>query len=421
MPKVTDAEIVRTMQAIKAADGSTTKAAKALGLASTTVSSRVKIAAHRGLTADTDLEALETADQGEAIAPSQRQRFEDELTRLRRELRQAHRELNDRETLQRRVFELAEQGVKSPRWATGKSKSGTPGVPILFTSDFQWGEVVRADELDGWNEFNFEVARRRYRLLISKTIDLAFNHMVNPSYPGIIYLRGGDAISGSIHQELAETDERAPIGQVIDLAGEETEGIRKLAEAFGRVHVISIPGNHGRTTVKPQAKGYTDHNFETALAYMLEREFKDDKRVTFETPVSGDALFTVGRTNFLLTHGDRIGSRGGQGFIGPVATIARGVKKVREQYAHVGRTVHYVLLGHFHEPMMLPDFIVNGSLPGFSEFARGLRFKPNPPAQWLFFVHPQHSITARWLIYLESPEAYQPTSAASGWWAAAEK
>jgi hypothetical protein len=180
-------------------------------------------------------------------------------------------------------------------------------------------------------------------------------------------------------------------------------GIQTLAERFGRVWVISVPGNHGRTRIKPQSKLYAEENFDYLSALMLEREFAaaGDKRVEFLTPKSGDALFRVAGFRFLLSHGDRIGSSGGQGFIGPAATITRGMKKLHDYYANLGHPLDYCLVGHFHTSLELEYGWSNGSLPGYSEYAMRFRMKPAAPSQWLLFVHPRHGVTCRWPIKLE--------------------
>ena len=41
--------------------------------------------------------------------------------------------------------------------------------------------------------------------------------MVNPNYPGIVVPLGGDMISGSIHDELIETNDGTSIEHVIEL------------------------------------------------------------------------------------------------------------------------------------------------------------------------------------------------------------
>lgn len=331
-------------------------------------------------------------------------KLRDENNKLKSRLSYLERETIAEDDIKEALFELKSHKFTPPKWAinTSKPKSG-PGMPILFTSDFQWGEVINKDEMDGVNEFNSEVASQRYQKLIEKSISLSFDHMTNPVYEGIYYLRGGDAVSGDIHQELRETNDLQAIPAVKDLVEHEIWGINELKKKFGKVHVESVPGNHGRTTIKPFSKRYAELNYDTLSAWMIEQWFnaKGDNDVTFNTPMSGDSLFNIYGFNFLLTHGDRIGSRGGEGFIGPVATIARGMKKLHDYYAQLGRHLEYILTGHFHTSLQLDLGFANGCLPGYSEFARDHRMPPKAPSQWLLYCHPDHGISARWEIYLD--------------------
>jgi hypothetical protein len=257
--------------------------------------------------------------------------------------------------------------------------------------------------MDGMNEFNLQVARERYELLVTKAIEICRHHVGAPHAKTIIYLRGGDMVSGDIHQELRETNSAMSVGQVVDLVENEAAGIAALRSAFEQVIVISVPGNHGRTTVKPMSKGYAETNYDTLSAWMLEREFKSDPAVKFYTPASGDAIFDVYGWKFCLTHGDRLGSRGGQGFIGPAATIARGMKKNLDYWARQGIHLDYQLVGHFHTSLELELGFANGSLPGISEYARDFRATPSRASQWLLFVHPAQGVASRWPIYLSAP------------------
>ncbi len=281
---------------------------------------------------------------------------------------------------------IADMPFKVPGWteANGKDKANL-AVPVLFLSDLHYGETINPKELDGLNAYNVSVARARYRRTISRSINiLERNHL---EYSGIILLRGGDFISGEIHAELQQTNHLNSLMSLHDLLQEEHRGIHLLEKKFGNVWVISVPGNHGRITVKPQAKSYAYNNYDYLLSKLLEDKFKDNGNVSFLTPESGDAYFTVMGYNFLLTHGDRIGSRGGTGFIGPSANMLKGAKKIRDGYAAEGKIVDYVVMGHFHTPLFHDGVIANASLPGYSEYARNLRVKPAPASQTLFKVN----------------------------------
>lgn len=278
-------------------------------------------------------------------------------------------------------------------------------VPVLLSSDFHVGEVIFPDQLDGINAYDVPTFRKRYQQLIDATSEIGKSWIGHRSCPGIVYVRGGDTISGDIHAELRETNALTAHQQLIEAVEQESAGIRHLADTFGAVFVPSIPGNHGRITIKPVAKQYAATNYDTVIAEMLRREFRDDDRVSFLTPASGDALFPILGWQFLFTHGDRMGSRGGQGFIGPMATIIRGLRKLRDEQSRIGRPIDYVGHGHFHTTgnPYETDF-ANGSLCGFNEFAHSIRAAPEPPQQWLFAVHGRWGVRERLPVKLAPPK-----------------
>jgi hypothetical protein len=96
-----------------------------------------------------------------------------------------------------------------------------------------------------------------------------------------------------------------------------------------------------------------------------------------------------------------MGSRGGQGFIGPAATILRGVQKVLMEQAALGHHIDAVHHGHFHYPMVLPFVLSNGCMPGYSEFAKQFRMRPEPPQQFLAYYHPGRGMVDIKPIFLE--------------------
>lgn len=327
--------------------------------------------------------------------------FRARAARAERALKESQEELSKALQIREHAFKLTPQLIKPAGWqAIASSPSGLKETPVLFTSDFQCGEVIREEDTRGYNAYNLDIFRKRYRRLIEATIGIVKRHHGDSDH--IVYLRGGDSISGSIHPELADTDEVPPPMQCVELLKEESAGIASLADAFGKVTVISIPGNHDRIGIKPRAKTYSDHSYETLIQYALEAQFSNDPRVEFVTDKSGDVLFEIHGYRFLLTHGDRIGTGGsGGGWAGSAPSIISGAKKVMNQYAAEGFIVDYVLGGHFHTPVDADGVLFNGCLPGYSEYARAkMRVRPTPPSQTLFMVHEEYGITAVRRIYV---------------------
>ena len=313
-----------------------------------------------------------------------------ENAELKSRVRRLLKELGDVSQIREHAFKLAARKTPgSANWnVITHAKSETRDIPVLFTSDFQCGEVVTLDDTRGENEYNLAIFRKRYRTLVGVTEKLIER---DGGADQIVYVRGGDAISGGIHPELADTDEVPPPLQCIEVIEAEIWGIRHLADKFGKVTVISVAGNHDRIGEKPRNKAYLAHSYEALIQYAIEAAFKADKRVSFVSDPSGDVLFKVHDYSFLLTHGDRIGSGGGGSF----ASIANGARKVRDMYAAQRIHVDLVMCGHFHRFMYVPyDFMINGCLPGYNEYVRGrMRARMCPPSQALFYVHPDRGIT----------------------------
>lgn len=313
--------------------------------------------------------------------------------------------------MESRAYAIKEQILASigsvPDWVLAIDETnGNRGVPCSIWSDWHYGEVVR---MNGAEVFNQKIADQRIRLLTERIISLCFNHMGKATidYPGFVLMLGGDMIGGDIHEELAATNDLTASESIIELKRVLIWAITQIADAFGRVFIPCVVGNHGRTTKKPQFKYRTETSFETVLYVSLMDHFKaiGDSRVHFFIPRDFDARFKVAGTRYLLTHGDAIGTGGGDGIIGAIGPISRGTFKVRNAEINAGDGVDMVVMGHWHQTLWLPHVIVNNSLKGNDEYAKGkLRAAPARASQCLWFTHPKHGITARWEVFLEARE-----------------
>ena len=326
-------------------------------------------------------------------------RLKDQNARLLAELRKTERRAVHAEDLRASVFGLLEpplEPVAFPKLARAEPKAETV---VVFLSDLHWGESVDLAAMDGLNSYNLPIARARLARFFAAVADLATIHWSGPAPERIILILGGDLVSGEIHVELAKTNEAQSIPAVRDLVGHLAAGIDLLKTRLGcSIDVISLAGNHGRSTLKPESKLAIETSYDTLAADFLAMQYKNDPRVTFFTPSSPDALFSVYGWRILASHGDRIGSRGGAGFIGPAATAARGFKRMAADYAARGVLIDMILIGHFHTPLQLEEGFVNGSLPGPTEYSRDGRFRPNQAQQLFLSIHPRRGVTqARWV------------------------
>jgi predicted phosphodiesterase len=341
-----------------------------------------------------------------------------QIKALEKELR-SRTTINDTaESLRESIFGLSAYTCEPPKWLDASvSKSGhLMEVPLVVASDWHWGETVDPDQVGGMNAFNRAIAKKRVKLMGSTIIDLCFNHMTNPNYPGIVLCLAGDMITGAIHDDLRETNDGPVTLSVMEVQENIIGLIELLAAKFGKVFVPCVPGNHGRTTLKPRAKNRVFDSWEWVIYQNLEKWYAKDPRVTIHVPNEVDAHFAIYGHRFMLTHGDTLGVKGGDGIIGALGPIARGAIKVGRSEAQCGRDFDTLIIGHYHTYIPRGDAVpvlANGSLIGYNEYARLLlRAGPASPKQALAFVHPKWGITVQRGIDLTAGERVKKGSSA---------
>lgn len=350
--------------------------------------------------------AIANAAPEEPLAARQERKLRDEINRLKSDLNRSNRELNDAEDLRESIFGLGKPIDPASLRVNLATSADAAEIPLLFQSDEQWGEVIKREEMGGLNEYNRDIASARYKRLIESAIKCSLPPYAPSPPPVFYYCMGGDSLSGSIHEELAETNDLSSIPAVRDYCAHVRWGIETLKRELGcPIVVVRVPGNHDRTTHKPRHKGYVETSFDSIISWHLEMIFAGDPEVTFLIPKENDAYFQVANHWFLMTHGDMMGTGGGQGYIGAVAPITKGHRKIVETYLQAGKPVDYVLTGHFHVAVETEYGFGNGCLPGFSEYARlRLRARPSPPVQWFLHVHPERGVTTRRQIMVAAPD-----------------
>lgn len=398
------------VNALVMAKGNISEAARDLKLPRPTLNSRLEKAKLHNITP-----TVKGADT-EAALTEQKLTYELQIKELKQQVDELARENITADAIRKHVFQLGEYSPKPPKWLHKSTPAkGAPGIPTLFLSDFHWGEVVDKKSVDNLNHYNRDIAIERLKFTVDSAIDLCTNHMVNPKYPGIIVPLGGDMISGSIHDELTETNDGTSIEHVLEVIDMLSSAITKLADVFGNVFVPCVIGNHSRLYKQYRHKQAVESSFDWLMYNMLEKYFSKDNRVNFLIPTAYDAYYKVYDTNYLLTHGDRLGVRGGTGIVGMLGPIARGVQKVKSEYANQKKPVDYILMGHFHQYISLKDAIVNGSIKGYDEYAMSGRFAYERPQQALWFTHPVYGITFQVPVQSVQKEIKKPKESWVSW------
>ena len=285
--------------------------------------------------------------------------------------------------LRQDVYRIKNVPTEIPDWTLNikKATKSSPGVPTLLCSDWHWGEIVSPEQIGGVNKFNPRIARERVQSLVSTTIDLLFNHMVKPNYPGLVLALGGDMFSGDIHEELVESNAQSTLESVRDLKGSLIWMIDSFLTKFDNIFIPCVAGNHGRMTKKYRAKDMVYTNFDWHLYNLLYDHYNPIKknkdgslpmsderainpRVKFLIGDGSDVQYKIYNHIYNFTHGNQF--RGGDGQIGHKGPVIRGDRKKRVRQSQVGQSYDTILHGHFHSLSLERDIIGNGCFPSGS-------------------------------------------------------
>ena len=334
-------------------------------------------------------------------------RLRDENSGLKARLADLERRVIEAEDIRSSVLGLMDTPLK-PRLVipTRGSRAGGGRSVILHLTDVHYGETVDIDEMDGVNSYGAKIARARIGRFFARAASLCTEHWSGPPPEEIVLCLGGDLISGNIHAELAETNYPSVPATVREVGEIIAGGVGLLREHLDcPIRVYSVPGNHGRLTLKPTAKKRAAMSLDllaTDFAEACCRAAGIDG-VSFYQTHSPDAYFSTYAFNWLLNHGDTTGSKGGQGYIGPAATIVRGHRKLMDTAWRSGKPINYILTGHLHTTLRTPFGWSGGSVVGYSEYARDLRADPEPAKQNMLVIHERNGVIDHQELYLGHP------------------
>lgn len=401
---LTKEQATEAVQAVEV-NGSVSAAARKLGMSRTTLRHRLE-AAQRLF----DLVPAQGGEKAQETAETRREAHNASF--WQRRAKDTAKELARVELMLEEVGGIRSEHVKPAKWLLQKaSGKRNRAVAVMLFSDLHMGEVISADEILGLNAFDPEIATARVKRFFQAACEIGPRWTTDCRCEGLFLALGGDLISGDIHEELRITNGLTGHEQVREAVRLIVSGIRLALTVYPRVHVASVPGNYSRTTPKPTAKLYSRLSYDTLIAQMVADAFTGDDRVTFQIGASNDAVIPLlGHTAF-LTHGDKMGTGGGQGFAGPILPIVRGTKKVEAQQARAQRRPDIILHGHYHTSANPGPVFSNGSFPGYSEYGNGLRASLEPPQQWFFLVHETWGVRERVEVKLETPSAFTQPAA----------
>ena len=283
---------------------------------------------------------------------------------------------------------LAVRYPKQPARIRSRKGAKREGAPGFLVSDTHFGEVVFPKRVSGLNEYNKEIAEERmHNLVRGIEFYIKFWSMKWTIREGFVWL-GGDIHSGSIHKELAETND---MGITTSFLFAQRVFIQMFDYLLANtdlehLHVPCIGGNHDRLTHKLQIKNQKEYSMAWLLYQTLALHYQNEDRITFWIP-DGTILdkFSVLGWDFRFAHGYQIKYGDGVGGI----TIPFNKKIMKWDRP---RPVHYTCAGHHHTYYVFPNGVINGSLKGYDEYAYDNALGYEPPRQAGFLVDSEHGM-----------------------------
>ncbi|WHZ14982.1 MAG: hypothetical protein OJF52_001822 [Nitrospira sp.] len=399
--RLTTQDAAQAIKALKAAGG---VAARRLKILINTFKSRIDAAVGRFGFEQPEPSKIERVKLIEPATPAHLRKIaqlEQTVKDLRGQLGEMTKEQVSVHALREIIHGSADVPANPLAWRFKQASGHTTGIPLLFVSDLHWDEMVDPAQIGGVNAYNHRIAVDRLKHCFGTFIDLTTNHLSKPSYDYAVLALGGDCLSGIIHDELRETNEFPIHVSVLSLADHLIAGITAMHNAFGRVYIPAVVGNHGRIDKKPRAKNRVFDNYDWLVYQLLAKHFKGEKDITFEIPEGSDVQFALHNTRYLLTHGDQF--KGGSGIAGALSPLLLGFARKRKRQMAVMRPYDFMMMGHWHQYLMARGIICNGSGKGYDEYAAHLNFDFEVPTQAAWLTHPDWGITARWPIFLEPP------------------
>lgn len=281
--------------------------------------------------------------------------------------------------------------VRPAAWKKPRPGARGRGIVTTMLTDTHFDEVVDPAQIEYFNAYDRRIGELRLRRYADKVVELATQYISGIDYDGCVVLVGGDIFSGNIHEELRETNAGTLFEAVVHWLEPLLSTFKLLADAFGKVELDMVVGNHGRMTRKPRAKDRAQDNVEWLMYRIIERDLRGDDRFTVHVSDGADLRVQVYDTRYLLTHGDQF--RGGSGISGALSPLMLGqARKLRREHA-AGTSFDWLVLGHWHQYWVGKRIIVGGCLKGMDEYAWQGNFEPEEATQAFWVTDPRYGVT----------------------------
>lgn len=244
---------------------------------------------------------------------------------------------------------------KVPQPVSTPSDDAEPVDMVLVLSDEHADHEIHPDQTLGIERYNFDVFRARGQRLVEVIEGFVRHHLPRYDFERLLILKLGDSIQGDIHDMKLRNSLGNSVRAALATGDVEAQMVERFLATFPRVDVLSVPGNHPRTTKIPQNEDPHD-NLDFAVAATMRQRlagYVDEGRVTVHAPRSWAAFVNVRGWDCFLSHGDEVRSYRGfpwYGFDRRDGRVKAMAQRAAELNHGISPRIDYMFHGHFHTP-----------------------------------------------------------------------
>jgi predicted phosphodiesterase len=310
-------------------------------------------------------------------------------------IRNLEAQLADKQSLEKDIREalsLSAKPVKVKPYKPVKRKKSHKRDVVAMLNDTHIGLKVDPKEVDGLNEFNFEIASRRIGFFIDEVCD--YKREKRDEVDNLHLLLNGDLIAGIIHG-LQGNDLYMLTHQVNGAVHIFTNAIAHLAENFKNVKVYFSTGNHGDSPHRREGGRVLSQvydSIEGQIFYAVSAAHKETKNVSFHAGHTLYQDFQLPAGRAACTHGHLMFSRalGNPGTTVNTKSLGTAISDFNQSQIRLGKEeIRLFLFGHthchFHITTKSGVQVYNApSLSGIDSFAYSIGITNNLTGQVVF-------------------------------------
>jgi hypothetical protein len=276
-------------------------------------------------------------------------------------------------------------------------KSSNEATAIVQISDGHFGKIVVPSTVNGLNNYNPDIAKKRMQKCAENTIKLIKKEREDVKIDNLVLILGGDFLENSqLHNHSEMTTSMSPMEETLFSRDVLHKYIKTVCEYgnFKKIAIACTRGNHSRITHRMVASVDYRMNYETILYSILKDDFAKEK-IEWTIPDSEVAEVDVYDKMIRIVHGHQIKFQGGVGGLTvPLNKYVMRMDQIKKAF--------YNFVHHYHN-LSYPTVrtTVNGSIVGYDPYAMSIGCSYEPPMQSFQLLDSKWGMTIKAPIFCD--------------------